>query len=170
MVTAQKPRYRFQMVGKVVTHKWSGRDMHTRNGSIRRKRARLAVVAAVTALLLVIPQQAFASVSAVADVTAGTNGVVYDVAQIGGLTIVAGKFTAVKGQVRNNVAAIRADGKLDPTFNPNVNGVVYAVETDGTQVFLGGTFTTVGGTPRANLAAGDGVTGAVNTSWVVDVI
>src|SRR5687768_10839683 len=141
--------------------------MHIQKGTNRRKRARLAVIAAAAALLLTIPQTAFASVAQTADVTAGTNGTVFDVVQVGTKTIIVGSFTQVKGVVRNNAAAITADGKVDPNFNPNVNGLVYAVaaSADGTRVYLGGIFTAVGTTARSHLAAVDATTGAAVSTW-----
>ena len=145
--------------------------MQTRNGRIRRKRTRLAAVAGAIALLMMIPQTAYASVSAIPDVTAGTNGTVFDVVQVGTRTIIVGQFTEVKGVSRRNAAAITADGKVDPTFNPNVTGMVYAVaaSTDGTTVYLGGIFTAVGTTARAHLAAVDAVTGAVISTWSANI-
>ena len=54
-------------------------------------------------------------------------GVVYATTQVGALTYIGGSFTSVSGVPRSNVAAIRADGSLDPTWNPSTNGVVYAL-------------------------------------------
>ncbi|WP_194288436.1 hypothetical protein [Ornithinicoccus halotolerans] len=87
--------------------------------------------------------------------TAQTNGVVYAVAQVGGLTIIGGEFTAVGNQPRQNLAALRADGTVDPTFAPSVDGVVRAIDgsSDGTTVFVGGEFAHINGAPRAALAA-----------------
>lgn len=73
----------------------------------------------------------------------------------------------MSGVTRSNVAAIRADGSLDPNRNPSTDGVVYAlaVSADRTKVFLGGTFTTVGTDARRGPAAVDLVTGEVQNSW-----
>ncbi len=73
-----------------------------------------------------------------------------------GKTIIAGVFTSVLGQPRNNIARLNADGTLDASFNPNVDGVVnsVAVEADG-RILLGGAFNNVGGTSRKNIARVD---------------
>jgi uncharacterized delta-60 repeat protein len=75
------------------------------------------------------------------------------VVQPDGKTIIAGDFTSVLGQPRNNIARLNANGTLDESFNPNVSGVVIcsAVQADG-QILLGGIFTSVGGTPRKHIA------------------
>jgi hypothetical protein len=94
-------------------------------------------------------------------------GVVYATTQVGPLTYIGGAFSSVSGVSRQNVAAIRADGTLDPTWNPAANGVVYALaaSSDGSKVFLGGGFTTVGGQTRSRLAAVSPVTGAPDPAW-----
>jgi uncharacterized delta-60 repeat protein len=76
-----------------------------------------------------------------------------------GKTVIAGVFSSVLGQPRNNIARLNADGTLDAGFNPNANSNVYsvAVQADG-KILLGGIFTSVGGTGRNNIArvAADG--------------
>jgi len=93
-------------------------------------------------------------------------GVVYAIAQIDGLTYIGGSFTAVSGQPRSNLAAIRSDGTLDPGWTPSTDGVVYALaaSTDGSKVFVGGGFTTVDGQSR-RLAAVTADTGALVPGW-----
>jgi hypothetical protein len=68
---------------------------------------------------------------------------------------------------RSNVAAIRGDGTLDPSWNPATDGVVYALapSSDGSKIFLGGSFTTVGGQARGRLAAVTADTGALVGGW-----
>jgi hypothetical protein len=97
--------------------------------------------------------------------------VVYAVTQVGARTYIGGSFTSVSGTPRSNVAAIGADGALDPTWNPSTNGIVYALaaSSDGSKVFMGGTFTTVGGATRSRLAAVTPDTGALITSWKTTV-
>jgi uncharacterized delta-60 repeat protein len=70
-----------------------------------------------------------------------------------GKTILAGRFTSVLGQPRNNIARLNADGTLDVGFNPDASGIVHsvAVQADG-GILLGGNFTTVGGTERNYIA------------------
>jgi Domain of unknown function (DUF5122) beta-propeller len=125
-----------------------------------------AIIAFALALIVALPNAAFASVSATPDTTAGVTGTVYALAQVGDRTIIGGNFTAVGGVARRNVAAIRADGTVDPGFNPNVDGIVYAVagNADGSRIFIGGAFATVGGVARARIAAVD-PSGAVVPTW-----
>jgi hypothetical protein len=94
-------------------------------------------------------------------------GVVYATTHVAGLTYIGGQFASVDGTPRSNVAAIRTDGTLDPTWNPSTDGIVYALaaSSDGTKVFLGGTFTTVGGTSRSRLAAVTPDTGTLIPGW-----
>jgi WD40 repeat protein len=134
------------------------------------RRSLLASGVGGVALVLVTPHAAFASVASTPDDTAQVAGNVYAVAQVGDRTIVGGKFTSVGGKARANIAAIRSDGTVDPTFNPGANGTVYSIAAtaDGSRIFLGGLFTQAGGLARANLAAVDGVTGAAVTSWQAD--
>lgn len=151
---------------------------------MRSRLLRTAVTAATAGALLLGPsswQAAHASPSAtplptdkvdcVAYDATGTKcevlGVVYAMTQVGSLTYIGGSFTSVSGTPRSNVAAIRADGSLDPTWNPSTDGVVYAMaaSSDGSKVFLGGGFSTVGGTAWSRLAAVTPDTGALITSW-----
>jgi hypothetical protein len=94
-------------------------------------------------------------------------GVVYAMTQVGDRTYIGGSFTAVSGVSRSNVAAIRADGTLDPSWNPSTDGVVYAMaaSSDGSKIFLGGGFTTVGGQARGRLAAVTSDTGELIPTW-----
>jgi hypothetical protein len=136
-------------------------------------RGRLAVVVtAVVCAVLVAPSAAQASVSPVSDATARVNGTVFAIAQVGDKTIIGGDFTQVGGLPRNHLAAIGANGRVDPTFVPDVDGIVYSVagSTDGSTVYAGGTFTTVGGQPRANLAAVNATSGAAVSSWTADTV
>jgi hypothetical protein len=108
-----------------------------------------------------------------ADGTCALAGTVYAIAQLGTTTYIGGSFTSVSGTPRSNVAAIKADGTLDPTWSPSTGGsdtstgTVYAlaVAADRSKVFLGGDFTTVGTTARRNLAAVTPDTGAVVQDW-----
>jgi len=134
---------------------------------IRLLSAVVAVVAATSLLVLVAPQASQASLAGTPDVTAPVSGEVYAVAQVGNRTIIGGDFTAVGGVPRRNVAAIRADGSVDPTFDPSPDGTVQAVagSADGSRIFIGGTFNNVLGAARQNLAAVDATSGAAIGTW-----
>ena len=90
--------------------------MHFHRSVFGRRRA-AAVLAALAIALGAQP--AHASVSETSDPTPRVNGPVYAIAQVGDLTVIGGEFTMVGGKPRQNVAAIRADGTLDPTFDPS---------------------------------------------------
>ena len=142
-----------------------------------------SVVAGLAALMAGAPA-AWASPSATPAPTARVNcvtfdangvcqvaGVVYAMAQVGDRTYLGGSFTQVSGIARSNVAAIRGDGTLDPTWNPSTDGVVYAMaaSSDGSKIFLGGGFTAVGGQARSRLAAVTPDTGELITAWPTTV-
>jgi hypothetical protein len=97
------------------------------------------------------------------------NGVVNAIAADGtGGWFIAGAFTAVGGQARNNLAHIRSDKTLDPTWNANLDGYAYyqvtTLAVSGSVLYVGGYFTTVGGQFRNNIAALDAITGQP-TGW-----
>ncbi len=134
-----------------------------------------------TAALLVPALPASATVSLTPDVTGKVVGGVYGLAHYEAAdpaqtrTFLGGQFTGVGGTPRSNVAALKADGKVDPAFNPGADGRVkaVAVSEDGSMVFLGGLFQVVGGEPRANLAAVDAdpssaTYGEVLLAWTAD--
>ncbi|MCX6390865.1 MAG: delta-60 repeat domain-containing protein [Solirubrobacterales bacterium] len=77
---------------------------------------------------------------------------------------IGGDFTAVDGVERNRAAHIKADGSLDPTWNPNLNADVAALAVSGSTVYLGGYFTYAGDT-RRNRAAAVGTDGTLNPTW-----
>ena len=103
--------------------------------------------------------------------TCTLQGSVYAMTQVGGRTYVGGSFNSVSGVARSNVAAIGADGALDPTWNPTTDGVVYALaaSSDGSKIFIGGGFTTVGGQARSRLAAVTPDTGQLVSGWTTTV-
>jgi hypothetical protein len=76
---------------------------------------------------------------------------------------IGGDFRYVKGEARNNLARIDAQGNLYP-WAPDPNGVVYSLATTGTLVYAGGNFTTIGGENRTRLAAFSKSTGLL-TAW-----
>jgi len=71
-----------------------------------------------------------------------------------GKIIVGGTFFSIKGQNRNGIARLNANGSLDSSFNPGtgVNSVSsVALQPDG-KVLIGGSFTSVNGTNRQGIA------------------
>jgi WD40 repeat protein len=77
---------------------------------------------------------------------------------------VAGKFSAVGGEERDNLAHVLADGSVDPAWHPSTDGPVYSLARSGSTVYAGGFFATASGQPRKKAAAFDATTGAL-TSW-----
>jgi hypothetical protein len=130
----------------------------------------VAAATSAVAVAVALPVAAGAAVSTTPEATARVTGTVYAVAQVGTRTIIGGDFTAVGGLARRNLAAIRADGTVDPTFDPSPNGIVYAVAgtADGQRVFAGGSFASAGGAARANLVALDATTGSAIGTWTAD--
>ena len=86
----------------------------------------------------------------------GVNGEVLAVAiQSDGKIIIGGRFSAVNGIARSNLARLNADGTLDRTFAEpqGVNGQVSAVAIQPSGgIIVGGTFTQAGQTEALNLA------------------
>ena len=81
---------------------------------------------------------------------------------------IGGRFTAVEGVSRGNLAHVRADGSV-AAWAPEVGGAVpyplaaevRALATHGGVLYVGGVFTTVNGRLRNNVAAVDAKTGTV---------
>jgi uncharacterized delta-60 repeat protein len=66
-----------------------------------------------------------------------------------GKVVIGGRFTAVGGTTRNNIARLHANGALDATFDPNLSegAGVFALTQDGSaRLIAGGFFTNAGGT------------------------
>ncbi|MBI5387365.1 MAG: carboxypeptidase regulatory-like domain-containing protein [Verrucomicrobia bacterium] len=87
----------------------------------------------------------------------GANGTVYSVAITpDNKILVGGVFTRMDTSNWVGIARLRANGDLDPSFNPGAgaaNGAVRAVAAQADRkVLLGGNFTLVNGQPRASLA------------------
>ncbi|MEE8399226.1 MAG: chitobiase/beta-hexosaminidase C-terminal domain-containing protein [Desulfobacterales bacterium] len=95
---------------------------------------------------------------------------------------VSGRFTAIGGQVRNNIAVIDTvgtgdgTGRANATWNPNITATsVSALALDGTgnRLYVGGDFSSVGGLVRHHIAvvdaagSGDG-SGNPDASWDPD--
>jgi hypothetical protein len=80
---------------------------------------------------------------------------------------IGGYFQGVDGMERNWLAHIGPDGRLDPSWNPDLDGPVHDIAVGGGNVYISGYFENVGGQPRNYLAALDATTGAV-TGWDPD--
>ena len=74
---------------------------------------------------------------------------------------IGGLFTHVGGVPRTNLAHIRADHSVDPSFNPYVNDAVHTLAVSGSTVYVAGLFTSIGGQTRNNIAALNGADGSV---------
>ncbi len=97
---------------------------------------------------------------------------VYALAAAGGKIWIGGKFDAVDGVARRNLAAVgAATGAVDPGVDP-----VVGTETDkgvrallaspsGTKVYLGGYFASIDGAFRRYLGALDAATGNLDSGW-----
>ncbi len=131
-------------------------------------------VFAASLTLILSPAPVHAEVSEVpADTDGLTGSAVYDLAVLpSGRVVLGGDFTSVGGLARTDVAALLANGGVDPGFTANTNGQVnaVAVSADGSRVFIGGTFTQVNGVARQNLAALNAFSGAVIETWQADAV
>jgi hypothetical protein len=92
----------------------------------------------------------------------GSGGLLSAVAADGsGGWYIGGLFTHVGGIPRTNLAHIRADRSVDPSFNPSVNDAVHTLAVSGSTVYVAGLFTSIGGQTRNNIAALNGADGSV---------
>jgi hypothetical protein len=106
------------------------------------------------------------------DVT-GTNSTatqVYSLVAAGGKIWVGGKFDAVDGLPRRNLAAVDPlTGAVDPNVKPLIGSEtavgIKAMAASDTRVYVGGGFGSVDGQGRRNLAAFNATTGALDTKW-----
>ncbi|MGH7596997.1 MAG: PQQ-binding-like beta-propeller repeat protein [bacterium] len=84
---------------------------------------------------------------------------------------IGGNFTKVGDFTRNWIAHLKADGTVDPNWNPNPTGSlisdpihIHVIVVSGSTVYVGGSFTSIGGQERRGLAALNASTGQA-TSW-----
>lgn len=152
-----------------VVRRW-GRSAAVVSSVLATVAALVAGAPAASASPVAVPEPTAKVDCAVTDPATGgcqVVGVVYAITQIGSTTYIGGSFTSVSGVPRQNVAAIRADGSLDPAWNPSTDGVVYALaaSSDGSKIFLGGGFSTVGGQAHGRLAAVTPDTGQLVAAW-----
>ncbi|QMU30677.1 T9SS type A sorting domain-containing protein [Adhaeribacter radiodurans] len=90
----------------------------------------------------------------------GPNNAIYTVfLRSDGRIMVGGTFTEIAGMVRNRVARLKANGSLDPTFDPRVKGNVGTNREVNTlallpdnRLLLGGYFTMIAGKGRTRIA------------------
>ena len=75
------------------------------------------------------------------------------VVQADGRIIIGGTFISMRGQPRNFIARLNADGSLDMNFNPGTNSFVQTLkmQTDG-KILVGGDFTMLDGQTRERIA------------------
>ncbi|MCI0537696.1 MAG: hypothetical protein L0Z50_20980, partial [Verrucomicrobiales bacterium] len=86
----------------------------------------------------------------------GANSAVHSVAvQDDGKIVIGGSFTQLRGQTRNRIGRLNANGTLDSEFDPpgGMNSDVYAINVlpDGT-LLVGGAFTQANGVARGYFA------------------
>lgn len=124
------------------------------NASVFRPLWRSLALAVLTALALVLPTRA----STVDDgFNPNVNGIVFSVvAQPDGQVLIGGAFSTITPKngtpvTRNNIARLKADGSVDPDFNPNVNFQVstMVLQPNG-QILIGGKFTVIQPNPDTN--------------------
>jgi hypothetical protein len=98
----------------------------------------------------------------------GTNATVWALAVFGGNLFIGGRFDAVDGTPRLNLAAVDIDtgavsGIDTPVGTGDTNHIRGMVATSS-RLYIAGGFASVGGEPRSKLAALD-ATGAVDPNW-----
>lgn len=104
----------------------------------------------------------------VPDIPVGLAGDVYAMArQADGAVIIGGDFSMIDGVPRRHLARLRADGSLDPDWNPSADGIVLSVALDAHgRVYIGGAFHAVDGLDRNCLARiASGGHGEVDPRW-----
>ena len=78
---------------------------------------------------------------------------------------IGGDFDKVGGQSRLNVAHVRGDKTIDPSWNPGTNNTVRAMVVSAGYLYIGGDFTTVASISRTRLAALSVTTGVPRNDW-----
>jgi hypothetical protein len=92
--------------------------------------------------------------------------VLASVADDAGGEFIGGNFTTVGGQDRSRLAHIRADGSLDPDWNPGAPATVRALALSGADLFVGGDFVgKVGGANHWGIAKLSAATGSADPTW-----
>ncbi|PWN04610.1 hypothetical protein DJ010_03000 [Nocardioides silvaticus] len=83
--------------------------------------------------------------------------------------LIAGNFTTVNGQKAVRVAKLRLDGSLDTSFNVVAGSTVKDFALVGNRLILGGKFGRINQVPVRGLAAVNATTGALDTSFDMQV-
>jgi hypothetical protein len=94
----------------------------------------------------------------------GTKAVVHAMNLAGGSLWVGGKFSAVDGARRFNVAALNPATLAVQNPDPRISGPVFAVTSDDARIYAGGNFLKVEGSPRARLVALS-MSGVPDSDW-----
>lgn len=87
-----------------------------------------------------------------------------------GKIVIGGSFVSVRGETRNHLARLNADGTLDPSFVPSVSDWLTAValQSDG-KILIAGSFSTVNGQSRNRMARLNS-DGTLDTSFIDPLI
>jgi len=139
--------------------------------SPRFAQALLRKISACPLLVLVISTAALAqqpSVLTGPDLQLIDTGIVMATARApDGSIFVGGDFASIAGVPRAHIAKLRADGTLDPEWNPGADDKVLALATDSDgSVYVGGDFGHIGGQERSYLAKiGGSGAGVVDANW-----
>lgn len=129
---------------------------------------RITAGLAVGWLGMVLPSARAAAPSPLPELPLGLAGDVYAmVRQPDGGMVIGGDFSMIDGVQRSHLARLRADGSLDPDWNPSVDGTVRALAVDASgRVYVGGSFEAVDGEPRHDIARiAAGRHGDVDGAW-----
>jgi len=89
------------------------------------------------------------------DLTFYTGATVESIARLpDGSVVLSGEFTSINNTPRAGLALIRADGTLDPDWNPDPDGRVMTIvwDTSSNAIFVAGYFTQIGGQSRRGIA------------------
>lgn len=96
--------------------------------------------------------------------TTGSSDNIQPMVVSGTRLFVGGRFTAIGGQTRGNLASIDLTTGAVEAWNPNVNSDVYTLALGESSLFVGGVFSAVGSSNRTLVAEVDVVT-ALATAW-----
>jgi outer membrane protein assembly factor BamB len=141
---------RYAVDGTIAAAVTSGDTVYVGGGFTR--------IAPRTGSAVVVPESGGAIARVTAEIAGGS--VRAAVADGAGGWYVGGSFTSVGGIARPGLAHLRADGTLDPAFEPPDSGLVRALALAQGRLYVGGVAGALGGGATAALHALDAVTGA----------